>query len=176
MPDDGQERFMWVDRLFGFVDRVNTWVGTVASYLVLVAIGTIAYEVTARYVFNSPTKWVTELNIYMLCAYVLLSGGFALLEGQHVRVDLFWLRLSDKRKALADLFTSVLFFAFAVALVWKGAEMTLRSFTGGTTSPEAMAWPLYPSQAMVPIGGFLLGIQGLAKFWRDLRIVRKGGA
>jgi len=166
---------MWIDRFFGLVERINTWVGQIASYLVIVAILTIVYEVIARYVFNSPTKWVTELNIYMLCAYVLLSGGLALIEGQHVRVDLFWLKLSERRKALADLFTSVLFFAFVVALVWKGSEMTIRSFTDGTTSSEAMAWPLYPSQAMVPIGGFLLGLQGLAKFWRDLRTVRKGG-
>ena len=163
-----------LDRICHFVDRLNYWIGRVVSYLVIVMIVTIMYEVIARYFFNSPTMWVTELNIYILCGYILLAGGATLAENGHVRVDLFWSTLSGRRKALADIVTSVLLFSFCAALVWKGWEMSYRSLIYGSTSSEAMEWPLFPSQVMVPLGGLLLGLQGLVKLWRDILTFRKG--
>ncbi len=163
-----------LSRVFHFVDRLNYWIGRVVSFLVIIMMVTIMYEVIARYFFNSPTMWVTELNIYILCAYILLAGGSALAKNEHVRVDLFWSTLSERRKALADVVTSILLFSFCAALVWKGWEMAWRSLINGSTSAEAMAWPLFPSQVMVPLGGLLLGLQGLAKLWRDILILRKG--
>ena len=161
-----------VDRFFQFVDKFNFWTGRIISYLALVMMLTIMYEVVSRYFFNAPTLWCTELNIYLLCAYVLLSGGAIMLAGGHVRVDLLWASLSKKRQATADIFTSVLIFAFCIALVWKGSELAFRSLADNRLSAEAMAWPLFPSQMTVPIGGFLLGMQSLAKLWRDIAALR----
>ena len=163
-----------LNRLFHFVDRMNYWIGRVVSYLVIVMMVTIMYDVIARYFFRSPTLWATELNIYILCGYILLGGGATLAENGHVRVDLFWSILSDRKKALVDVATSGLFMAFCVALTWKGCEMAYRAFMDGSTSSEAMGWPLFPSQIMVPLGGLLLGLQGLAKLWRDILIIWKG--
>ena len=156
-----------------WIDALNDWTGKAVRYLVLVSVLTIVYEVISRYVFGSPTQWVTELNIYLLCAYVLLGGGTALLGEHHVRVDLFWGGLSKRKQAMLDLVTSILFFGFVVTLVWKGSEMVVRSFLDGTRSCEAMEWPLYPSQLMVPIGGLLLGLQGLSKLYHDVQTVLK---
>ena len=158
-----------------FIEKMNRWIGRVVSFLVIVMILTIMYEVIARYFFGSPTLWVTELNIYVLCGYILLAGGATLADNGHVRVDVFWTNLSTRGKALTDIVTSGLLFAFCLALVWKGGEMATRSFADSAASAEAMGWPLYPSQFMVPLGGFLLLLQGLAKLWRDILIFRNGG-
>lgn len=174
MPVDNAQEKGSLDRALHFMDRLNHWIGRVTSYLVIVMIVTIMYEVIARYFFNAPTLWVTELNIYVLCAYILLAGGAILANNGHVRVDLFWSTLSVRRKALADIVTSFLLFSFCAALVWKGWEMSYRSLMNASTSAEAMGWPLFPSQVMVPLGGLLLGLQGLAKLWRDILIFRKG--
>ena len=171
--DSGQEQG-GLSRVFHFVDRLNYWIGRVVSFLVIVMVATIMFEVIARYFFASPTMWVTELNIYILCAYILLAGGSTLAKSEHVRVDIFWSNLSKRRKALADVVTSVLLFSFCAALVWKGWEMAWRSLINGSTSAEAMCWPLFPSQVMVPLGGLLLGLQGLAKLWRDIMTLRMG--
>ena len=160
-----------IDRFFGFLESINLWTGKVVSLLAIVMTLTVSYEVVVRYFFRAPTLWSTQLNAYFLCAYVLLAGGNALREGSHVRVDLFWSRLSARGKAISDLSTSLLVFAFCIVLVWKGSEMTMRSYISKAASSDAMAWPLYPSQLMVPLGGFLLGIQSMAKFWRDLSVL-----
>ena len=172
--DSGQGREN-VNLLIRFIDKMNRWIGRIVSYLVIVMILTIMYEVIARYFFGSPTLWVTELNIYVLCGYILLAGGATLADNGHVRVDIFWGTLSTRNKALTDIITSGLLFAFCLALVWKGGEMAIRSFVNSAASAEAMGWPLYPSQFMVPLGGFLLLLQGLAKLWRDILIFRNGG-
>lgn len=165
-----------IDKFFQKVDSVNGGIGKATSYLILISVFTISYEVIARYFFNSPTKWSTELNINLLCAYVFLGGGYTLLHENHVRVDIFLRMLSEKNKAVCDLITSPLFFVFVITLIWKGCIMTARSFLDGTTSCESMEWPLYPSQLLIPLGGLLLGLQGLAKLWRDIKkIVEKDG-
>ncbi|MEW5913466.1 MAG: TRAP transporter small permease subunit [Thermodesulfobacteriota bacterium] len=173
---DGQatERLGALDRFFHRLDRFNHWTGRAVSFLAVVMMLTIMYEVIARYFFNAPTLWATELNIYLLCAYVLLAGGATHLTDGHVRVDIFWSTLSPRGRALADIVTSLLFFAFCVALVWKGSEMVIRSIADKSTSAEAMAWPLFPSQLTVPLGGLLLGLQGVAKLRRDIATLRRG--
>lgn len=161
-----------IDQTFLFVDKINLWTGRIVSYLAMVMMLTIMYEVVSRYFFNAPTLWSTELNIYLLCAYVLLSGGAIMRESGHVRVDLLWASLSKRGQAMADIATSVLLFAFCTALIWKGAELAIRSLVDGRSSAEAMAWPLYPSQMAVPLGGILLALQSLAKLWRDIAILQ----
>lgn len=157
-----------LDQFFHYVDRFNCWTGRIVSYLAIVMMLTIMYEVISRYFFNAPTLWSTELNIYLLCAYVLLSGGAIMQENGHVRVDLLWTTLSKRGQAVADIATSILLFAFCIALVWKGSDLAFRSLVDHRTSAEAMAWPLYPSQMTIPIGGLLLGMQSVAKLWRDI--------
>ena len=161
-----------VDRFFHYVDRFNLWTGRIVSYLALVMVATIMYEVVSRYFFNSPTLWSTELNIYLLCVYVLLCGGAVMQESGHVRVDIFWASLSKKGQAVADIFTSILVLAFCIALIWKGWELAFRSLVGNTTSAEAMAWPLFPSQLAIPVGGLLLVMQVMAKLWRDISTLK----
>ena len=174
MPDNKGQKRQKLDKMIDFVTRINEWIGRIVSYLVVVMIATISYEVIARYFFNSPTLWVTELNLYILCGYILLSGGSTLAQNSHVRVDLFWSVLSERKKAIADVATSGFLFMFCIALIWKGGEMAYRAYVDGTTSSEAMGWPLLPSKLMVPLGGFLLLVQGLAKFLRDILTIWKG--
>jgi TRAP-type mannitol/chloroaromatic compound transport system permease small subunit len=89
-------------------------------------------------------------------------------------VDVIYKNLPLRVRALLDILTSAFFFLFVAVLVWKGGEFALESFTEGKRSSEAMGWPLYPSQMMIPAGGFLIALQGLAKLVRDIAVLVKG--
>ena len=45
-----------------------------------------AYDVSARYFFNSPTTWATEISTYLLIASVFFGAGYTHLSGGNVRI------------------------------------------------------------------------------------------
>lgn len=150
------------------VSTLNEWVGRVISFLVLAMIAITTYDVFARYLFNKPTIWGMDINNYMLCIYSLLGGGFALLRGGHVKVDIIYGRLSYRKKAILDSFFSFFFFIFIGVLLIYGWKMAHDALVQKELSPSLIKWPLFPTKVMVPTGAFLVLIQGIVKFINDI--------
>jgi TRAP-type mannitol/chloroaromatic compound transport system permease small subunit len=150
------------------INRVNEWVGKAVSFLLVAMVATICYEVTARYFFNRPTIWSFDISTYLLGIYCLLGGGFALLRGGHVNVDILYGRFTFRKRAVLDCITSFFFFIFIAVLVWNGWKMSYHSFLQKETSGTILDWPLFPTMFMVPTGAFLLLLQGIVKFANDL--------
>ena len=157
-----------------WIDFINEKVGLLCGWIILVMTLTVTYDVVMRYFFGRPTDWALELNMYLLVAASFLSGGYCLLHEGHVRVDVLYQALPLRMRALMDVITSAFFFLFIVVIVWKGWQFAYDSFVQGKHSSQAMGWPLYPSQMVIPIGGFLIGIQGLAKLCKDIIVLVKG--
>lgn len=157
------------------IDTVNEWVGKIVSYLILFMMAIMVFEVGARYVFLSPTIWAHETSSFLFGVGVMLGGGYTLLYREHVNMDIIYNRFSLRSRATVDLITSILFFSFCIALIWKGAEWAWRSLLLLEASYTVWAPPFYPIKLMIPIGGSLLLLQGLAKFIRDLTTaIRRG--
>lgn len=153
------------------IDRLNTWVGKAVKYLVLVSIVALLYEAISRYFFNAPTMWAIEGSQFAMGAYFLLGGGYALLRGAHVRMDIFYDKWSPKKKAIVDVATFSIFAAYCVALVWNTGDHGIQSFLRGEHSTSWWGPPVYPIKLILPVGAFLLLLQGIAFFIRDLYTV-----
>lgn len=150
------------------ISKINEWIAKGVSFLLVAMMGTVCYEVIVRYFFNRPTIWSFDVGIYLLCVYSLLGGGFALLRGGHVNVDILYGRLGFRARAVTDCVTSVLFFMFIWVLLFNGWKMAHHALIQKEISPSLLGWPLFPTKVMVPIGAFLLFIQGTVKFLNDL--------
>lgn len=55
-------------------------------------------------------------------------------------------------------------------------EVAWGSLRKGTLSPSSWGPPMWPSQMLIPIGGVLIGIQGLSKWIHSLYALVKGEA
>ena len=88
-----------IDRFIKAVNFINHWVGTVTAFLLPLIILIVSYEVVMRYFFNSPTLWAWDVNIQLFAIMVFLGGGYALMQNGHVRVDLWYGKLSTRGKA-----------------------------------------------------------------------------
>jgi TRAP-type mannitol/chloroaromatic compound transport system permease small subunit len=151
-----------------FVDGLNDWVGKVVSFGVLIMFLLVLSEVIRRYLFNAPTVWGTELTQMIFGAYVILSGGHILRWGGHVNVDLLYVVFNTRTKAVIDICTFFLFFLFAGMMLIYGGSLAWESISILEHSESAWNVPIYPIKMMIPIGGFLLLLQGLAKLIRDI--------
>ncbi|MCH8503249.1 MAG: TRAP transporter small permease subunit, partial [Ectothiorhodospiraceae bacterium] len=103
-----------------FNERLGRWF---ISYLAFVIFALLLFEMVARYVFSSPTIWATELTQMMFGAYVMLSGGYLLVHRGHLNVDIFYDRFKPRTRAMVDIVTSLLFFAFLLVLLKEGWQM-----------------------------------------------------
>ena len=150
-----------------FVDRINEWIGKVFAFLIIVTMAVVVFDVFARYFFNRPTVWGMETSTFLLCGIVFLGGGYCLLHGGHVKVDILYARLSPRAKAIIDLITYPLLLGVCFVLIRYGGEIAWDSLIHHKASTSAWAPPLWPVQMVIPIGGILIGLQGLAKWIRD---------
>lgn len=154
------------------VDATNEWSGKGVSFIILVLIALVVAGVVARYVFNAPFLWGPETSTFIFGIYMILGAGYVLAIGGHVNVDIIYRRLGVRARAIVDLCMSPLFFIFVSVLLWQGVEMSRASF--GMWEHAATAWcpPVYPFKVFVPIGSFLLLMQGVAKFLRDCNSIK----
>ena len=163
-------------RFTDWVDRLNTRIGTFVAWWAVIAVFVYYYEVMARYIFNSPTNWVHESMFLMFGMQYMLCGAFAYREDQHVRVDVVYTHFSRRGKAIADIVTSVFFFIFVLTMLWTGARFAMDAVQVDEHSFTEWGVQYWPVKLTIPIGAFLLALQGVSKLIKDILIVREAGS
>jgi TRAP-type mannitol/chloroaromatic compound transport system permease small subunit len=161
-------------RLAALVARTNRLAGLGAGLTLLAMVGMIGREAIGRYFFNAPTDWVVELSGYLLVGIVFLGGGFILVEGAHLRVDIFYTRFTRRNRAWVDLLGYLLALPFLGFLEWHGAALAWGAWSSGEKS-MIMRWPLYLPELVVPVGVLLLLLQVLVHLARALGVLAHPG-
>lgn len=157
-----------------FIDSVSGYAGGLAKWFCYVLILVIVYDVTMRYLFSAPTMWAFETAMMLGGSLYGLAFAYTHRYHGHVRVDVLYVRLSSRTKAIIDIIgTLFLFFPLLGFLINTSFAMTWRAWAVGETS-DITYWypPLAPFRTMVLIGFCLLALQTMAQFIRDLYALR----
>ena len=156
------------------IDSISIMVGKGVSWLMLLVVFMIGYEVVARYVFRAPTQWANEA-MGMSCALVyFLTGAWAIQTDKHMKLELLYNRLSLRKRAAMDVATFGFFVLYIVMLLWGASIFSYESIALYETSSSSWNPPVYPVKTALAIGTALVLIQGFAKFVRDLHFLIKG--
>jgi len=86
------------------IDRLNSVVALVVRWLALIMVLVQFCIVIGRYVFGYNSIAAQESVLYMHATLFMLGAGFTLLVDKHVRVDVFFAKLSDQAKRRIDIF------------------------------------------------------------------------
>jgi C4-dicarboxylate transporter, DctQ subunit len=135
-----------------------------AALSLIGSLALIVYSVVMRYFVNQPVAWVDELVGYLLVACVMLAAADALLEGEHLAVDIVTERLGARGRRLTLLGGLVAIAVAALLLVVEGADMVGFSRMVGLRSNGYMAVPMWIPQLLIPIGAILLLLAAIAAF------------
>ena len=155
-----------VKRFLNIVDAVSEKSGKAMSLLIVFMMVITTTEVVARYVFNSPTIWAWPINRQLFGVFILFGGVYTLLYGGHIRVEVFYNRLSPRMKSIARLIALACFLVFIGVLAWQGALMAVISLMCGERASGTFHIPLYPFKILIPIAAFLFLLEGIADFFR----------
>lgn len=158
-----------VSAIVRLINQTNRVVGGIVAMMIIVLTVLILLEVVLRYGFSAPTVWGTELTTLLFATYVLLGGGYALLKGDHVRMDVLYSRFSDRGKAVLDLITAPFALLYIGVLFVEGNSMLLEAIESKRTLSSDWAPLMWPWLLAMPIGVGLLGLQVIANmlsnFW-----------
>ncbi|KPK85571.1 MAG: hypothetical protein AMJ94_18960 [Deltaproteobacteria bacterium SM23_61] len=158
------------------VDFISDKAGKAVSWLVLALTGVLAVEVVARYVFGKPTDFAYDLTWMIFGAYTILGAACTFLAEGHVRVDVFSSRLPQRKRAVLEVILYLIFFfPLLILLVFACTDFAVISWRGDERSAVSL-WkpPVYPFKTIMVAGFYLLALQGLAKFIRQLLLAMKG--
>jgi C4-dicarboxylate transporter DctM subunit len=160
----------------GILSLTLNKLGMIGSTIFVCVAVMVVIEVTARYIFKSPTSWVNEMINYFTIAASFLLFPYTLKEKGHTRVDFITATLSKSSEYLLELFTICLGILFTFVLTWFGAKMVLASYSMGEVS-QVLQLPLWIVQIFVPLGSFLMLLQ-LLKFLIDntTALIKKGSS
>lgn len=165
-----------LEKLIKAIDSISTWIGIPASWLFMVLMLVVCYDVTARYFFHAPTHWAFDYAIQLYGTGFLLCGAYALAQNNHVRCDMLYRTWPVRVQAAIDLLMYFLFFfPGIIALVWSGyyfAEMSWRFGERSVAVPSGP--PIYPFKTFIPIAGALIALQGISEVLRCVVAMKTG--
>ena len=152
-----------------FIDNLNDKIGNWVSWLTALLTLVVCYDVFVRYFLKESSVGFQEFEWHLFAIIFLLSAAYTLKIDQHVRVDVFYTRMSDKKKAFVNLFGSLVFLIpFCVVAIMASKYFVVNSFVMGETSPDAGGLPArYILKAVIPLSIFLLLLQGIALAFRS---------
>ncbi len=151
-----------------YVDYVSTKIGRLAMYLIFLMIGTLLLSSITRNILHIPLSWTVELAQFTMPAYYILGGAYSMQLGDHVRMDLFYDRFSEKNKARIDVFTSFFLLFYLVCLLYGSIssleyaiEYNQRKFSQWNPS-------MIPVKIIMVFGIVLMILQSVSIFFKDL--------
>ena len=161
------------------VTRVLDWIsnqtGTFVALWAIIPVCFYTYEVVSRQIFGMPTIWVHEGSYLMFGMQYLVAGGYALLHGAHVRVDVLYVKLPERGRVGMDIFTSVFFFIFALTLIGTGWQFFQDSYQMREVTMETWEIQHWPVKGVMVLGSVLLLMAGISKLIKDILLFRRMG-
>jgi TRAP-type mannitol/chloroaromatic compound transport system permease small subunit len=157
-----------------FADAVTEGLGKAVSWLTAALVLVVCYDVFTRYVLNDSLVAVQELEWHLFALIFLIGAGYSLKHDKHVRVDVFYSRFSPRAQAWVNVVGCVLFLIpFSALVIWSSQNFVINAFHFGETSPDPGGLPArWILKAAIPLGFFLLLIQGVALAFRSVLCIR----
>ena len=101
------------------IDAMNERIGRLTYWLILLAVILSAGNAVIRYSLNTSSNAWLEVQWYLFSAVFLLCAGYTLLRNEHIRIDIFSGRLSERGQTWIDIFGDVVFLLpMAIIIGW----------------------------------------------------------
>lgn len=160
-----------------FVNWLNEHAGRATTWCTMFMVVMTVIDVMLRYLFKAGSVAVQELEWHMFGFVFLLGAAYTLLHNEHVRVDIFYSRMSPLGKAWVDLFGALFFCVpLSILIIWTSIPFALSSWQFLEGSPDPGGLPArFILKTAIPVGFFLVGLQGFSMAAESLLRIIVGG-
>ena len=160
-------------KLSQLIDRLNERVARGAFWLILIMTLISAGNAFSRSLFNASSNAWLELQWQLFGAVFMLCAAYTFLKNEHIRIDIVNSRLPKPVRDWIDLLGHLLFLMpFAILMVVDSWPVAIGSFRIMEQSPNAGGLPQWPAKFLIPLGFFLLFLQGISEIIKRIAVMR----
>ncbi len=146
------------------IDSVNEFLGKICDWLILLACVVSAANAMVRYAYDISSNAWLELQWYMFAVVVMFGAAYTLKKNEHVRVDIFYMQMSERQQIWLDILGTILFLLPAcLLLAWLSWPFFIQSFNVLENSPNSGGLVRWPIKLVLPLGFALLALQGFSE-------------
>lgn len=152
-------------------DHITDSVALLSSITLAFLVLLIVYDALMRYIFQSGSIALQELEWHLFDVVILLSIAYTLKENAHVRVDIFFDNFSNKYKKLIDIFTTLFFILpFSLLIIYFSYDFVLMSFTQmeASSNPGGLEYR-YLVKSLMPLAFVFVILQAISKLISDVK-------
>jgi TRAP-type mannitol/chloroaromatic compound transport system permease small subunit len=145
------------------IERLTDALGRATSWLALVIVVLMATNVLLRYGFSYGSVWAQELEWHLLAPLILFGMSYAMLHGEHVRVDVLYAKFGERQKLWVEVASQVICILVSIAIIWFSIQYVQQAYVIDEKSPDpgglTHRWVL---KALIPLGFAFLILQCVA--------------
>lgn len=155
-------------------DRFADIIGYITAFVMVLMILNVFYDVVMRYFFRSGSIAMQEMEWHLFSVIILLGIAYTLKEDGHVRVDLIYDRLTDKKKAMINMVGVITFILPIALLIGTGSiDYVVEAYQSGEQSGDpgglTNRWLV---KSLIPLSFFLLIITSIGFFIKNLNVYK----
>jgi TRAP-type mannitol/chloroaromatic compound transport system permease small subunit len=158
-------------------DRISNITGKATSWLTLAMVILTSIIVVMRYVFDAGLIWMQESVTWMHAAVFMVGAAYTLLHEEHVRVDIFYRKMSERNRAIVDLIGVVLFLlplCGLLALMAYDFAAAAWSIHETSREPGGLPYPMIPlMKSIVIVMPVAVALQGISMLTRSITTIRR---
>ena len=148
------------------IDGLTEIIGRVSGWALFLVGFTICYEVLMRYVFRSPTSWVSEVSLLTQVFVVFFAAAYVMKHREMVTIELLFKRTDTPWRKVSETFAILMLFCFTAPAIYFGFEIWMRAIESGHTTDTILRIPKWITEFAVWGGMSVLSLQALAELWR----------
>jgi TRAP-type mannitol/chloroaromatic compound transport system permease small subunit len=157
------------------LDRFGEAVGQALSWLTLACVLVCFGVVVLRYAFNVGFIWMQESYVWLHAIVFTGCAAYTLKHDVHVRVDIFYSRMSTRSRAWVNLIGATLMvLPWMAVMAWLVVPWIVDSWSMGEGSGMPGGIPaVYLLKAMLLVMAVLLSMQAVALAARSVHTLRR---
>jgi len=155
------------------IDRVNTFIGRGAIWLILFAVLVSAGNAIVRKLAPelASNAWL-ELQWYLFGGAFMGAASYVLKENEHIRIDIFYGTRTRRTQHLIDLFGHTFFtLPFVVLMSWILVPYAWEAYRSGQGSGNASGLAIWPARAVLAVGFLMLVAQAVSEIIKKIAIL-----
>jgi TRAP-type mannitol/chloroaromatic compound transport system permease small subunit len=167
-----------LDKIEGAYEKMTKILGYILFVVMLLMTFNVFYDVVARYVFNTGSIAMQEMEWHFFAILILIGMSYALMEEAHVRVDVLYDSWSVRRKAKINMMGAIIFILpLSLLIATNSIDFVMESFTSHEISGDPgglhYRWIV---KALIPASFWLLIFFDFGYFVKNFNIYKRDKA
>jgi len=155
-------------------DKFANIIGAFTAIVMVLMILNVSYDVVMRYFFRSGSIAMQEMEWHLFSVIILLGISYTLKEDAHVRVDLIYDRLTEKKKARINMVGAILFILPVALLIGiESIPYVVEAYNSNEQSGDpgglTNRWIV---KSLIPMSFFFLIITTIGFFIKNLNVYK----